>query len=209
MAITVHQLEGRRSRTVRVTNPGQGPFRDAGHRSATSSTTTSRSATGSSVRSTSGRHSSAASPEGSGRADLPEARSAEAPRVDRGRARHVPVGPARGRALRDRAGTGDLGGQTSPSSTSIRGLRLVPTSTGRTSCESTSTRARHDFADGKRVAAVVREVIAEIGYTAGRRRRAPVASTSRCESSRGGSSPVVRRCALAFARGIGRARPTS
>ena len=44
-----------------------------------------------------------------GRADLPEARPREAAGVDRGRTCHVPLRPARRRAVRDRGGTGDLG----------------------------------------------------------------------------------------------------
>ena len=46
-----------------------------------------------------------------GRDDLPEARAREAARVGRGCARDLSVGPARGRALRDRGGAGGVGGE--------------------------------------------------------------------------------------------------
>ena len=46
-----------------------------------------------------------------------------------------------------------------------------------------------DFADAKRVAAIVREVLGEIGYTGGRRHPETAGSTSRGGSSRAGSSP--------------------
>ena len=77
-----------------------------------------------------------------GRGDLPEARAREAARLDRGRARHLPLRPPRRRALRDRDRAGRVGGEPRTSSTSIPGRRAAATSTSRTSCGSTSTRSR-------------------------------------------------------------------
>ena len=63
------------------------------------------------------------------------------------------------------------------------------------------------FEDGKRVAAVVEKTLAELGWTGWPRPPATAASTSRAGSSRSGSFPVVRRCALAFAREVERRSP--
>ena len=101
-----------------------------------------------------------------GRGDLPEARAREAAGVGRDRAGHIPVRPPRRRAVRHRARAGRSGPRTSPSSTSTPGRRGVATPSIPTSCASTSTRSpERRSATAKRVAALVREVLAEIGYT--------------------------------------------
>ena len=143
-----------------------------------------------------------------GRADLPEARSREAARVDRGGARHVPLGPARRRALRDRGRAGRLGGEP-------RGDRLPPLAVA-----APGRRAPGRAADRRRPAA---------GDDLRRRRSASPRSSARCSTSSATSAgprppgnrgihvavrieprwefPVVRRCALAFAREVERRAP--
>jgi DNA ligase D len=64
-----------------------------------------------------------------------------------------------------------------------------------------------DFADGKRVAAVVREVLAEIGYTGWPKTSGNRGIHVACRIEPNWEFPVVRRCALAFAREIARRSP--
>ena len=124
-----------------------------------------------------------------GRADLPEARAREAPRVDRGGAGHVPVGPACRRALRHRAGPGRLGREP-------RRDRLPPLALpARRHRASRRAADRHRPAAGHRLRrrqGASRRSCARrsprSATRAGRRRRATAASTSPAGSSRGGSS---------------------
>ena len=84
------------------------------------------------------------------------------------------------------------------------------TSSIRTSSGSTSTRSRaRAFAEAKQVAAVVHEVLDEIGYVGW-----PKTSGNRgvhvyCRIEPNWEFRVVRRCALAFAREIERRAPSS
>ena len=78
----------------------------------------------------------------------------------------------------------------------------------RTSCGSTSTRSRaRRSRDGKRVAAIVREVLAEIGYTGWPKTSGNRGIHVACRIEPNWEFPVVRRCALAFAREVERRRP--
>ena len=132
----------------------------------------------------------------------------EAARVDRGGARHVPVRPPRRRALRDRARPGRLGREP-------RRDRLPPVAVAarrhrasRTSCGSTSTRSpAPTSATRKAVAAIVREALAEIGYTGWPKTSGNRGIHIACRIEPQWEFPVVRRCALAFAREIERRAP--
>ena len=64
-----------------------------------------------------------------------------------------------------------------------------------------------DFADGKRVAAIVRETLAEIGYTGWPKTSGNRGIHVACRIEPNWEFPVVRRCALAFAREIERRAP--
>ena len=142
------------------------------------------------------------------RGDLAEARARAAAGLDRDGARHVPVGTARRRALRDRARARRLGGE--PRDARVRRVAVAAARSGeaRTSCASTSTRSRAPgFAEAKQVAAVVHEVLDEIGYVGW-----PKTSGNRgvhvyCRIEPNWEFRVVRRCALAFAREIERRAP--
>jgi DNA ligase D len=63
------------------------------------------------------------------------------------------------------------------------------------------------FADGKRVAALVREVLAEIGYTGWPKTSGNRGIHIACRIEPGWEFPVVRRAALAFAREVERRLP--
>ena len=63
------------------------------------------------------------------------------------------------------------------------------------------------FADGKRVAAHVREVLAEIGYVGWPKTSGNRGIHIACRIEPNWSFPVVRRCALAFAREVERRAP--
>jgi DNA ligase D len=63
------------------------------------------------------------------------------------------------------------------------------------------------FADGKRVAALVREVLAEIGYTGWPKTSGNRGIHIACRIEPLWEFPVVRRCALAFAREVERRLP--
>ena len=64
-----------------------------------------------------------------------------------------------------------------------------------------------DFGDGKRVAAIVREALAEIGYTGWPKTSGNRGIHVACRIEPQWEFPVVRRCALAFAREIERRAP--
>ena len=64
-----------------------------------------------------------------------------------------------------------------------------------------------DFADAKAVAAIVREVLAEIGYTGWPKTSGNRGIHIACRIEPQWEFPVVRRCALAFAREIERRAP--
>jgi DNA ligase D-like protein (predicted polymerase) len=64
-----------------------------------------------------------------------------------------------------------------------------------------------DFEDAKRVAAVVREVLAEIGYTGWPKTSGNRGIHVACRIEPSWSFPEVRRCALAFAREVERRLP--
>jgi DNA ligase D-like protein (predicted polymerase) len=64
-----------------------------------------------------------------------------------------------------------------------------------------------DFGDGKRVAAIVREVLAEIGYAGWPKTSGNRGIHVACRIEPQWEFPVVRRCALAFAREIKRRAP--
>jgi DNA ligase D-like protein (predicted polymerase) len=64
-----------------------------------------------------------------------------------------------------------------------------------------------DFGDGKRVAAIVREVLAEIGYAGWPKTSGNRGIHVACRIEPQWEFPVVRRCALAFAREIERRAP--
>jgi DNA ligase D-like protein (predicted polymerase) len=64
-----------------------------------------------------------------------------------------------------------------------------------------------DFADGKRVAATVREVLAEMGYTGWPKTSGNRGIHVACRIEPNWEFPVVRRCALAFAREVERRLP--
>ena len=64
-----------------------------------------------------------------------------------------------------------------------------------------------DFADAKHVAAVVRETLAEIGYTGWPKTSGNRGIHIACRIEPQWEFPVVRRCALAFAREIERRAP--
>jgi DNA ligase D-like protein (predicted polymerase) len=64
-----------------------------------------------------------------------------------------------------------------------------------------------DLADGKQVAAVVREVLGEIGYVGWPKTSGNRGIHVACRIEPKWEFPVVRRCALAFAREIERRRP--
>jgi DNA ligase D-like protein (predicted polymerase) len=63
------------------------------------------------------------------------------------------------------------------------------------------------FADGKRVAATVRELLAEIGWTGWPKTSGNRGIHIACRIEPGWEFPVVRRCALAFAREVERRAP--
>jgi DNA ligase D len=63
------------------------------------------------------------------------------------------------------------------------------------------------FADGKRVAAIVREVLSEIGYTGWPKTSGNRGIHVACRIEPLWEFPVVRRCALAFAREVERRAP--
>jgi DNA ligase D len=63
------------------------------------------------------------------------------------------------------------------------------------------------FADGKRVAATVRELLAEIGYTGWPKTSGNRGIHVACRIEPSWEFPVVRRCALAFAREVERRAP--
>ncbi|MBA2331424.1 MAG: DNA polymerase domain-containing protein [Actinobacteria bacterium] len=64
-----------------------------------------------------------------------------------------------------------------------------------------------DFAHGKRVAALVREVLAEIGFTGWPKTSGNRGVHVACRIEPSWEFPVVRRCALAFAREVERRAP--
>ena len=143
-----------------------------------------------------------------GRGDLPEARAGAAARLDRDRARDLPVRPARRRALRHRGRAGRLGGEPRRRSTSTRGRRAGATPSTRTSCASTSTRSpARRSRTAKRVAAVVREVLDEIGYVGWPKTSGNRGIHVACRIEPNWGFRVVRRCALAFAREVERRAP--
>ena len=63
------------------------------------------------------------------------------------------------------------------------------------------------FADGKRVAAIVRETLAELGYTGWPKTSGNRGIHVACRIEPNWEFPVVRRCALAFAREVERRAP--
>ena len=146
-------------------------------------------------------------PTGSRGADLPEARAREAAGVGRGGPGHIPLRPACRRALRDRARAGRLGREP-------RGDRLPPVAlaalryrASRRAADRHRSAAGTDFGDAKAVAAIVRETLAEIGYTGWPKTSGNRGIHIACRIEPKWEFPVVRRCALAFAREIERARP--
>src|SRR5204862_7795789 len=64
------------------------------------------------------------------------------------------------------------------------------------------------FAEAKQVAAVVREVLDEIGYVGWPKTSGNRGIHVACRIEPNWSFPEVRRCALAFARGVERRRPS-
>ena len=128
--------------------------------------------------------------------------------LDRDRARHVPVRPARRRALRHRARARRLGGESRDAR--VRRVAVAPRATprSRTSCAiDIDPQPGTGFAEAKQVAAVVHEVLDEIGYVGW-----PKTSGNRgvhvyCRIEPNWEFTVVRRCALAFAREIERRAP--
>ena len=143
-----------------------------------------------------------------GRADLPEARAGEAPRVDRGGARHLPLRPPRRRALRHRARPGRLGREPRRDRLPSRGRRAAPTPSIPDELRiDIDPQPGTDFGDGKAVAAIVREMLAEIGYTGWPKTSGNRGIHIACRIEPQWEFPVVRRCALAFAREIERRAP--
>ena len=148
---------------------------------------------------------------GRGRGDLPEARPGAAPRLDRDRAGHLPLGPARRRALRHRARAGGLGRE--PRHARLPPLAVAPARrrASRRAPHRHRPAARHDLRGGEaRRGASCRRCSTSSASSAGRRRRATAASTSPAGSSRTGA--VHARCAAARSRSRARssgARPSS
>ena len=101
-----------------------------------------------------------------------------------------------------------VGGE--PRDARVRRVAVAPRATprSRTSCASTSTRSRAPASRRRsRSRPSCTRCSTRSATSAGRRRAATAASTSTAASSRTGSSRVVRRCALAFAREIERRAP--
>ena len=143
-----------------------------------------------------------------GRADLPEAGAREAAGLDRGRARHLPLGPARGRALRHRARAGRLGGE--PRRRRLPSLAVAPPR--RRPAGRAAHRHRPAAGHGRSPTrsaspALVREVLAEMGYTGWPKTSGNRGIHVACRIEPNWEFPVVRRCALAFAREVERRLP--
>ena len=194
-------------RTVKVTNPDKVLFPDAAIRSATSSTTTSRSATGSCARSASGRPSCGVSRTGSPASRSTRSASPRSARTGlrpRGSPSHPAVTRTSFASRRPRRSSGPRTSRCRLPSVAVPAGRRRPS---RRAADRRRPAARHDFADGKRVAAIVRETLDEMGYvgwprTSGNR---GIHIAVRIEPN--WEFPVVRRCALAFAREIERRAP--
>ena len=121
--------------------------------------------------------------------------------------RHVPLRPARRRALRDRARPGDLGREPGT-------LDFHPWTSRRRHVEhpdelriDVDPQPGTDFGDAKRVAALVREVLQELGYVGWPKTSGNRGIHIACRIEPNWSFPEVRRCALAFAREVERRSP--